>query len=87
MWQLFKGLKLNFANLLAFYVITLIMAWFFYISSSHFPVELLKEVSDIKIAFIGVNGLILGYYFGSSKSSKDKDEQIKDLAAKKDAAK
>jgi len=84
MWQHFKTLKLNFANLLAFYVITLIMAWFFYVSSAHFPPALLKEVSDIKIAFIGVNGLILGYYFGSSKSSKDKDEQIKDLSTKKE---
>lgn len=85
MWQHFKSLKLNFANLLAFYVITLCMIWFFYVSSSHFPPELLKEVSDIKIALIGVTTLILGYYFGSSKSSKDKDDSIKELAAKNEA--
>lgn len=73
----------NFANVLAFYVVTLIFVFFFYLCSSRFPIALLKDVGDIKIALITVLTGIVAYYFGSSKSSKDKQETIADLVKDK----
>ncbi len=32
---------------------------------------------DIKVALVGLVGLILGYFFGSSKGSADKNELLK----------
>lgn len=76
-------IKINFANFLAFCVVATCFVYFFYISSSRFPVAMIKEISDIKIAMITIVTGIISYYFGSSKSSKDKDEVIKDMNASK----
>lgn len=59
--------KFHFANFLAFIVVLGCFTYFFYISSSAFPVSMVKEISDIKIAFITVLTGIMGYYFGASK--------------------
>lgn len=83
MTDFFKNIKLNFANILALYVVTLIFAFFFYVCSNKFPVALLKDIGDIKIALITVLTGIVAYYFGSSKSSKDKDATIADAMGKK----
>jgi hydrogenase/urease accessory protein HupE len=32
--------------------------------------------ADVKIAIVGMMSMVLGYYFGSSKSSNAKDETI-----------
>lgn len=65
--------KVNFTNFLAFFVVTICLGYFYYISSKRFPVALLKDVSDIKIAMINITMLVIGYYFGASKKDK-KDE-------------
>lgn len=77
--------KFSFANFLAMYVVTGIFSYFFYLSSNKFPVALLKDVGDIKIAMITILTGVISYYFGSSKGSKDKSDAINDL--KKDTAK
>lgn len=63
--------NLSFNNLLAVLIIILCFIYFFYISSSHLPVALIKEISDIKIAFITIMGTVIGYYYGGAKN-KDK---------------
>lgn len=73
------NIKINFANFLAFMVVAACFTYFFYISSSKFPAAMIKDISDIKIAMITIVTGIISYYFGSSKSSKDKDEVIKDM--------
>lgn len=75
--------RFNFANFLAFYIVTFCMIFFFYISSNRFPVALVKEISDVKIALITVMTGIISYYFGSSKSSKEKDDIIKQITPDK----
>lgn len=73
---------INFANVLAFYIVTACLFYFFYISSNNFPIALVKEISDIKIAMITIMTGIISYYFGSSKSSKDKAAIIEDMKDK-----
>lgn len=60
--------RLPFTNVLAILIILFCFVYFFYISSSHLPVALIKEISDIKIAFITIMGTVIGYYFGGAKS-------------------
>lgn len=61
-----KGTKFN--NNLAIMAIILIFGYFFYISSTRFPVSLMKDIGDIKMALINVLMIVMGYFFGSSKS-------------------
>lgn len=73
MKSIIGNIRIHFVNFLGFYIITLCFAFFFYISSSHFPAALLKEISDIKIAMITIVSGVISYYYGSSKG-KDKEE-------------
>lgn len=66
-------MKGNFTNFLACLVILLCFGYFYYISSKRFPVALIKDISDIKIAMINIAMFIVGFYFGSSKK-EHKDE-------------
>lgn len=68
--------NITFTNLLALLIVLMCFGYFFYISSSSFPLALLKDIGDIKIAMITIVTGIMSYYFGSSKSSKDKSEII-----------
>lgn len=67
---------------LSFYVVTLIFAMFF--SVIFFPIR--DTARDIANIIVGVSGAsltgIMGYYWGASKSGKDKDESINALASK-----
>lgn len=67
---------INFTNILALLIVLLCFGYFYYISSSSFPLALLKDIGDIKIAMITIVTGIMSYYFGSSKGSKDKDDII-----------
>lgn len=70
MKELFKRIKFNFINVLAFTVLTYCFGYLFYITSSRFPAERLKDIGDIKIAYIQIISLILGYFFVSSKKEQ-----------------
>lgn len=70
MKEIFRGIKFNFINVLAFSVLTYCFGYLFYITSSHFPSERLKDIGDIKIAVIQIIGIILGYFFVSSKKEQ-----------------
>lgn len=72
-----KEIKVNFANTLALVVILLCFAYFFYISSSKFPAAMIKDIGDIKIAMITTLTMIVGYYFGSSKSKQQQPVEQK----------
>lgn len=59
--------EVKMQNVLALIVIILCFGYFYYISSARFPVNLLKDISDLKIAMITMVTAIISYYFGSSK--------------------
>lgn len=65
-WQ-----QIKFTNALALTIILMCFGYFFYISSSHFPTALLKDIGDIKIAMITIVTGIIGYYYGSSKHKEN----------------
>lgn len=67
---------------IAFYALTFCFSYLFFISTSHVPVERAQLISDVKIGVIGFVGLVLGYFFGSSKSGEKKDEVIHKAAEK-----
>lgn len=60
----------KFANNIAVFILVCIFGYFFYISSARFPVNLLKDISDIKMTMTNVLLLVIGYYFGSSKAKE-----------------
>lgn len=63
--------KLNFRDGLALLIVILCFGYFYYISSARFPVTLLKDIGDIKIAMITIMTGVIGYYFGSSKKTEE----------------
>lgn len=65
-WQ-----QIKFTNALALLIVLMCFGYFYYISSSHFPAALLKDIGDIKIAMITIVTGIIGYYYGSSKHKEN----------------
>lgn len=70
-------MKFNFTNFLAFCIVAACFTYFFYISSSKFPLSLLKDISDIKIAMITIVTGIISYYFGASVKNKSLSNEQK----------
>lgn len=68
--------EVKMQNVLALIVIILCFGYFYYISSARFPINLLKDISDLKIAMITMVTAIISYYFGSSKSKQEAQVQI-----------
>ena len=66
--------QIPFHNFLATLIVLMCFGYFFYISSSHFPTSLLKDIGDIKIAMITMITGIIGYYFGSSNKNRTNTE-------------
>lgn len=73
MKSLFDGLKVNFINVVALLLLTACISYFFWISGIKSENH---NIGEIKTALINVVMLIVGYYFGSSKSSAKKDDTI-----------
>lgn len=65
--------KFNFTNFLAYTVVVFCLFYFFYVSSRRFPLEMTKDIADIKMAMVAIISSVISYYFGASK--KDKSEQ------------
>lgn len=42
----------------------------------------LEPENDVKMAVVGLMSLVLGYYFGSSQNSNEKDKTIHELTKK-----
>jgi hypothetical protein len=67
--------KLKFQDALAMLMLVLIMAYFFWVSRPGYTNTNATEIKQILgVAF----GLILGFYYGSSKSSANKDQALSD---------
>ncbi|WP_346320761.1 hypothetical protein [Chitinophaga sp. YIM B06452] len=75
-----KTVKVEHA--IAFYALSFCFGYLIFISTSHVSVERAQLISDIKIGVIGWGGLLLGYFFGASKSGDKKDEVIHRAAEK-----
>lgn len=69
-----KNIKVEHA--IAFYALTFCFGYLIYISTGHVAIERAQLISDIKIGVIGWGGLLLGYFFGASKSNDKKDDVI-----------
>jgi uncharacterized protein YjeT (DUF2065 family) len=64
-------LKISFRDVIALIIILGGGLYFFYISSARFPMALLKDVSDIKMAIVSIVTMVIGYYFGASKKTDE----------------
>lgn len=72
-------------DVLAIIVVLLCFSYFFYISLSHYNARDNINVGDIKTAMVSIMTVVLTYYFGTSKSSTEKDESINSLIKTKNA--
>lgn len=72
-----KLININFINALAITVVIGSFIFFFYCIIRQ-PKEV-AYLSQIITAIISMNTLILGFYYGSSKSSMNKDATIKSM--------
>jgi len=77
-------LQFNFTNFLATLVVLLVFLYFFWISFGTSRAEVLNNTVLIQIltVMIGSLGIVIGYYFASSKSSAAKDTKISELSDK-----
>lgn len=76
MFEKLKSVKLQFLHILAILLVVLCFAYFFWISGkTHAEVEN-HNVGEIKTAMISFVTMVLGYFFGSSRSSAKKDEAL-----------
>lgn len=78
MKELLNCIKINFNNLLALCILCVCFSYFFWISGSKVP-ETNHNIGEIKTAMISIVMLIVGFYFGSSKSSSKKDDTIQQM--------
>ena len=76
--KFFSETKFNFANFLAFSVVTACFVYFFWVSVPREQEN--RNIGEIKTACISIITLILGYYYGSTKGSTKKDETIQQLS-------
>lgn len=76
--QFIQGIRFNFPNFFAFLIVAACLSYFFWISGST-RASANHNIGEIKTALISIITLIVGYYFGSSKSSAKKDQTIQDM--------
>lgn len=75
----------RFTHNLAVICLVLCFAYFFYISIvSHKDPVLLNVVTQVMTAMVSFVTMILGYFFGSSRSSQQKDDNINTLINSQD---
>lgn len=77
-----KDLKFNFSNTLSALITILIFAYFFTITLMP-QVAQNNNIGEIKTALIATLTAIVGYQYGSSKSSANKDETISNALKEK----
>lgn len=65
----------KFVHVFSLLLLGLCFSMFFYILSSRFPADKINMSSDIKICVIGTLGVLVGYWYGSSKVSEIKEEK------------
>lgn len=75
MIKLFKDVKFNFINVLTLLLVLLCFVFFFWICSDRAS-EDNHNIGEVKTALINVLLLVIGYHFGSSRSSAKKDDTI-----------
>jgi hypothetical protein len=68
----------TFSNILALLIVTACFVYFFWISGPSKQSEN-RDIGEVKTAMISVLTLVIGYYFGSNKSSATKDNRIESL--------
>lgn len=76
--SIIDGVKFNFQNFFAFLIVACCFCYFFWISGNKAATNN-HNIGEIKTALISLVMLVVGYYFGSSKSSARKDEVISDM--------
>ena len=74
--ELFK--KMTFTEFFCLLVILLCFTFYFSVSFMSFYRPVPADISEIKIAIIGIGGSVVGYVVGSSVSSRKKDIAIQD---------
>lgn len=79
MKEIIKNIPFSYA--LAAFVVTCIFIYFFAVTFSH--AEATQQAGEIKTALIGTLAAIVGYFFGSSSSSKQKDQVLIDMQKSK----
>lgn len=72
----------RFTHNLAVLCLILCFVYFFYISLMHYDASKNNNVGEIKTAMISFVTMILGYFFGSSRGSQQKDDNINQLINK-----
>lgn len=78
---MFKALShVKFRDALAFYVVSLVFAYFFIYSFAPLSKDQRDNCREIAIAVIGMGSLIFNFIYGSSSSSARKDEVISNMA-------
>lgn len=77
-----ENIKFNFPNFLAFCIVMGCFCYFFWVSSDKAALEN-HNVGEIKTAMIAIIMSIVGFYFGSSQSSKKDRETISEALTNK----
>lgn len=67
--------KWNFEQWLSIVIVILIFV-FFYMISFYPPEKLNTNIGEVKTALISILTMVIGYWFGSSRSSAKKDEAL-----------
>lgn len=75
--------RFSFKEFMAFWTLNVCIAFLYYIVHLSQAGKLNNDTSQVMIAIIGLLGVISGYLWGSSSSSKEKDQLIKNLSATK----
>jgi hypothetical protein len=75
----------SFHAILAFYFITLAMAYFFWISWSDKATNN-NHIGEVKVFLITSCSLILGFWYGSSQMDKKRSEVMENLIHPKDGS-
>jgi len=80
MKKIIESLKgINFVYFMAWYLITAIMIYFFYLTFTPVSDVNSQQASEVKTALIGALGAIVGYLFGVVHSGKKKDGEVTDV--------
>ena len=72
--QFIEGIRFNFINFFAFYIFTCCAGMWVFISVNPFPAN--PHLAEIRTYCGNIMLLIVGFFFGSSKSNSQKDQTI-----------